>query len=204
MLNNELQNFPNSRCALSLLGYCYYHSQDFQNASQAYAQLTMACPEVDEYKIYHVQSLMKAGLYEDASQVCTTIENPEFTERVMLLQAAVSYEQDEVQLARSILDQCSPDAEERQVFEGALLWKEKRFPDAMKQFTDAMNTSGYQPDLAYNIALCYYSQKQYGPAMKHVAEIIERGVRDPPELSVGACAESSGGLQARSVGNTGV
>merc|ERR1712232_1548727 len=155
-------------------------------------------------KINHVQSLMKAGMYEEAGQTCTTIENPDLTERVMLLQAAISYEQDEVQLARSILDQCSPEAEERQVFEGALLWKEKRFPDAMKQFTDAMNTAGYQPDLAYNIGLCYYSMGQYGPTLKHVAEIIERGVRDHPELSVGALSEGAGGLAARSVGNTGV
>merc|ERR1719299_327114 len=146
---------------------------------------------------------MKAGLHEEASQVCTTIENPEYTERVMLLQAAISYEQDEVQLARSILDQCSPEAEERQVFEGALLWKEKRHTDAMKQFSDAMNTAGYQPDMAYNIALCYYSMKQYGPALKHIAEIIERGVRDHPELSVGALAEGGVDLQVRSVGNSG-
>lgn len=203
ILNNELQNFPTSRSALSLLGYCYYHQQDFQSAAQAYAQLVQACPDVEEYKINQVQSLMKASLHDEASQVCTTIENPEFTERVMLLQAAISYEQDEVQLARSILDQCSPDAEERQVFEGALLWKEKRHTEAMKQFTDAMNTAGYQSDLAYNIALCYYSMKQYGPALKHIAEIIERGVRDHPELSVGALADGAGGLQARSVGNTG-
>jgi tetratricopeptide repeat protein 30 len=74
----------------------------------------------------------------------------------------------------------------------------------MKQFTDAMNTTGYQPDLAYNVALCYYSMQQYGPALKHIAEIIERGVRDHPELSVGGLSEGVGGLQARSVGNTGV
>jgi len=121
-----------------------------------------------------------------------------------LLQAAISYEQDEVQLARSYLDQCNPDAEERQVFEGALLWKEKKYTEAMKQFSDAMNTAGYQPDLAYNIALCYYSRKEYGPSLKYIAEIIERGVRDHPELSVGALVEGGGGLQARSVGNTGV
>merc|ERR1719410_3025111 len=147
---------------------------------------------------------MKAGNYDEALQVCTMVENAEFSERVMLLQAAISYEQDEVQLARSYLDQCSPQAEERQVFEGALLWKEKRYADAMSKFAEAMNTAGYQPDLAYNVALCYYSQKQYGPALKHIAEIIERGVRDHPELSVGALVEDGGGLQARSVGNTGV
>eukprot|EP00929_Paragymnodinium_shiwhaense_P065772 TRINITY_DN3294_c0_g2_i1.p1 TRINITY_DN3294_c0_g2~~TRINITY_DN3294_c0_g2_i1.p1 ORF type:complete len:648 (-),score=171.01 TRINITY_DN3294_c0_g2_i1:180-2123(-) len=204
ILNNELQNFPTSRCALSLLGYCYYHMQDFGMAAQSYGQLSQAVPDVDEYKIYHVQSLMKAGMYDEAAAVCATIENPDFSERVMLLQAAISYEQDEVQMARSILDQCSPDAEERQVFEGALLWKEKRYTEAMKHFSDAMNTVGYQPDLAYNIGLCYYSMTQFSPALKHIAEIIERGVRDHPELSVGALAEGAGGLQARSVGNTGV
>lgn len=204
ILGNELQNFPTSRCALSLLGYCYYHMQDFANAASSYSQLTEACPDVDEYKIFHVQILMKAGAYDDASQVCSTIENTEYSERVMLLQAAISYEQDELQLARSILDQCSPQDEERQVFEGALLWKEKRFAEAMKFFTDAMNTAGYQADLAYNIGLCYYSMTQYGPALKHIAEIIERGVRDHPELSVGALSEGVGGLAARSVGNTGV
>jgi len=204
ILSNELNNFPTSRCALSLLGYCYYHMQDFANASNIYGQLTQACPDIDEYKVYHVQSLMKAGMYEEASQVCTTVENSEYTERVMLLQAAISYEQDEVQLARSILDQCSPEAEERQVFEGALFWKEKRHAEAMKMFGDAMNSLGYKADLAYNVALCYYSQKQYGPALKHIAEIIERGVRDHPELSVGALSEGVGGLQARSVGNTAV
>jgi len=200
-LNNELQNFPESRAALSLLGYSYYHMQDFPNAVETYQNLVQFHPDFDEYKVYYVQSLMKAGNYEEASHVCATIENPDLTERVMRLQVAISYEQDEVQLARSILDQCSLEAEE-QVFEGALLWKEKKHADAMRLFSDAMNTGGYQPDLAYNVALCYYSVEQYGPALKHIAEIIERGVRDHPELSVGAMGEGAGGLQARSVGNT--
>mmetsp|Transcript_1766 Transcript_1766/g.3945 ORF Transcript_1766/g.3945 Transcript_1766/m.3945 type:complete len:648 (-) Transcript_1766:178-2121(-) len=204
ILNNELTNFPTSRCALSLLGYCYYHMQDFQSAASIYGQLTQACPESDEYKVYHIQALLKSGQYEEASQVSTSVENPEFTERVMLLQAAIAYEQDEVQAARSILDQCNPLAEEKQVFEGALYWKEHRYPEAMKMFNEAIQTIGYQADLAYNIALCNYSMKQFGPALKHVAEIIERGVRDHPELSVGAMSEGNGGLAARSVGNTAV
>ena len=202
ILNQQLQFFPESRCALSLLGYCYYHMQDFASAADAYGQLVQVVPDVDEYKIYHVQSLIKAGLYEEASQACTAVESPEYTERVLMLQATISYEQEETQLARSILDQCHPDSEERQVFEGALLWKEKRYTEAMKLFNDATTTTGYQASLAYNIALCYYSSKQYGPALKHIAEIIERGVRDHPELSVGALSE--GDLKARSVGNTSV
>eukprot|EP00439_Symbiodinium_sp_Y106_P053851 s3444_g7.t1 len=209
ILNQQLQFFPESRCALSLLGYCYYHMQDFASAADIYGQLVQVVPEIDEYKIYHVQSLIKAGLYEEASQACTSVESPEYTERVLMLQATISYEQEETQLARSILDQCHPDSEERdccwtfayhperQIFEGALLWKEKRYAEAMKLFNDAITSTGYQASLAYNIALCYYSSKQYGPALKHIAEIIERGVRDHPELSVGALSE--GDLKARSL-----
>ena len=40
---------------------------------------------------------------------------------------------------------------------------------------------------------------RYGPALKHIAEIIERGVREHPELSVGSQTE---GVDVRSVGNS--
>ncbi len=80
-----------------------------------------------------------------------------------------------------------------------LLYKEGDHEGARKLFTTAINAMGYQPELAYNIALCYYQVKQYGPALKHIAEIIERGVREHPELSVGAAADGAG---VRSVGNS--
>ena len=35
-------------------------------------------------------------------------------------------------------------------------------------------------DLSYNIALCFYTLKQYAPALKHIADIIERGIREHP------------------------
>lgn len=62
-----------------------------------------------------------------------------------------------------------------------------------------MQVLGYQPDLSYNIALCFYSLKNYSQALKHIAEIIERGIREHPELSVGMTTE---GIEVRSVGNT--
>ncbi len=80
-----------------------------------------------------------------------------------------------------------------------LLYKEGDHEGARKLFTTALDALGYQPELAYNIALCYYQVKQYGPALKHIAEIIERGVREHPELSVGAAADGAG---VRSVGNS--
>jgi tetratricopeptide repeat protein 30 len=39
VLNLELQSFPRSRAALSLLAYCYYHMNDFVRAVSTYEQL---------------------------------------------------------------------------------------------------------------------------------------------------------------------
>ena len=58
------------------------------------------------------------------------------------------------------------------------------------------NLNPDQAEIAYAIGLCYYQQKQFGPALKHIAEIIERGVREHPELSVGSQTE---GIEVRSV-----
>ena len=44
----------------------------------------------------------------------------------------------------------------------------------------AMQVLGYKADLSYNIALCHYMLKQYAPALKHIADIIERGIREHP------------------------
>jgi len=40
---------------------------------------------------------------------------------------------------------------------------------------------------------------QFGPALKYITEIIDRGVQEHPELSVGSNAD---GIEVRSVGNS--
>ena len=47
--------------------------------------------------------------------------------------------------------------------------------------------------------LYYFRVKDFAPALKHIADIIERGIREHPELSVGMQTE---GIEVRSVGNT--
>ena len=83
----ELQNFPRSRAALSLLGYCYYHMSDFQRAMQTYEQLVKICPDVEEYKIYYSQSLFKAGMYPEATRSAVKVNSPQHTQRITMLQA---------------------------------------------------------------------------------------------------------------------
>lgn len=43
-----------------------------------------------------------------------------------------------------------------------------------------------QPELLYASAACSFRAKSLGPAMQLVAEIVERGAREHPQLGVGA------------------
>jgi len=128
ILEYELQNFPRSRAALSLLGYCHYHNNDYQRAANAYEKLSKICPTMDEYKIYHAQSLFKAGAYAASDRAITnskllvtnnnnnnnnntTMTNSHaqktaFRRRVSLLRANVQYERNELAACRNTLESC--------------------------------------------------------------------------------------------------
>lgn len=199
LLSVELQNFPRSRAALSLLGYSYYMLQDFPSAIRMYEQLTKICPQVTEYKIYLAQCLYKNGQYPEATRASYQIEDPQFAMRVALLQASIKYEQEDLRGCLALVDQCAPDDPDTVVQHGCVAFKEGDFEKAREFFSEAMNTTGYQADLAYNIALCYYKLEQHSAALKHLGEIIERGVREHPELGVGSRAD---GVDGRSVGNS--
>ncbi len=69
VLTQQRYAHPNSRAALSLLGYCYYQMQDFVQASDCYEQLAQNYPNNDDYKLYFALSLYKAFLFEPAMKV---------------------------------------------------------------------------------------------------------------------------------------
>jgi tetratricopeptide repeat protein 30 len=154
----EYQNFPRSRAALSLLAYCFYHINDFQTAAQYYELLLAICPEVDEYRIYYAQSLYKAGQYPEAIRSAVRVDGPQYSQRIKMLQAVVKYEQDELSSSKALLDQCHSDDPDVIVNYAAISYKEGKYDQARTQLTEAINTLGYQPDLALNIALCYFRE----------------------------------------------
>ncbi|XP_029445180.1 tetratricopeptide repeat protein 30A isoform X1 [Rhinatrema bivittatum] len=199
ILSNELQKQSRSRAGLSLLGYCYYQMQDFVNAADCYDQLIQINPEVEEYKLYHAQSLYKACLYPEGMKATFLLDSPAFQSKVLKLQAAIKYGEEDLSGAKSLVEQLPADDPDSEINMGCLLYKEGQYEEACKKFITTMQVVGYKPDLSYNIALCYYSMKQYAPALKHIADIIERGIREHPELSVGMTTE---GIDVRSVGNT--
>lgn len=83
--------------------------------------------------------------------------------------------------------------------QACLLYKDDKFGEACNKYSDAMKITGFSPELAYNIAICNYQMKKYVPALKQIGDIIECGIRDHPELSIGMAGE---GIDVRSVGNS--
>ncbi|KAF4658146.1 Tetratricopeptide repeat protein 30A [Perkinsus chesapeaki] len=127
----------------------------------------------------------------------------------------IHYELGDLASAQSLLKSFDflPDDGEKLILEGAILCRQGKYQEARKKcYIPAMNSnSGFSPGLAYNIAYTYYQEKMYEEALNHVTEIIERGVRDHPELGVGSNSQvvasnptdgASDGV--RSVGNSNI
>nr|BAB70953.1 unnamed protein product [Homo sapiens] len=183
LLGGELQRSPRSRAGLSLLGYCYYRLQEFALAAECYEQLGQLHPELEQYRLYQAQALYKACFYAEATRVAfLLLDNPAYHSRVLHLQAAIKYSEGDLPGSRSLVEQ--------------LPSREGGEESGGENETDGQINLGC---LLYNLALAYYSSRQYASALKHIAEIIERGIRQHPELGVGMTTE---GIDVRSVGNT--
>lgn len=199
LLAAQLDEFPRSRAAISLMAYCYYHMGDYHNASRMYEQLTKICPGVEEYRVYYAQSMYKAGMYQESLKLCSLIDSEQHAGRITKLQASVAYEQEELPQTKAFLEKCHTDDPDVVVLQGCVLYKEGNYEASLAKFQEATNALGFKADLTYNIALCFYRMQQYGPSLKSIAEIIEKGIEEHPELNIGSNTE---GNEARSVGNT--
>ncbi|XP_024936945.1 tetratricopeptide repeat protein 30A isoform X2 [Cephus cinctus] len=200
VLTNLLEGHPDSRPCLALLAHCYFYTQDFVAAAGAYEKLVQLYPEENLYKLYYAQSLHQACMYQEAWTVCSSIIDQHNLEiKVRKLQAAIKYGQEDIVAAKSLVDQCPPEDVDTDVNLGCLLYKEEQYEQALKKFSTALQIVGFRPHLSYNVALCYFKLKEYALSLKHIADIIEQGIREHPELSVGMTTE---GIEVRSVGNT--
>eukprot|EP00878_Enallax_costatus_P023017 GHUV01024462.1.p1 GENE.GHUV01024462.1~~GHUV01024462.1.p1 ORF type:complete len:609 (+),score=194.63 GHUV01024462.1:460-2286(+) len=199
-LQQELQFSPESRAGLSLLAYCQYHSGQFEHAASTYEHLTRLFPDNQHYKLYCAQALHEAGMYVEAARVAVRIDDPALSKDVNTMLAVNAYEQNDLPGCRRQLEKISGSELEVAVNSGCVLCKECDFEGAAAKFKEAVALDVAQsPELQYNLALCSFKSKQYSQALKHVAEIVEKGVREHPELGVGSQLD---GMGARSVGNS--
>lgn len=195
---NSIHEASTTRPGLALLGHCYYQTQDFIEASNCYEMLYDLCPDVAEYKLYYAQSLYQSGLFEEAMKITNNIEADHLKEKVMQLQSAIYFSNEDYSASQSMLLQRQVGTAHTLNDEGCLLYQANLYDDALQRFFSSLQT-GFNPLSAYNAALCHYKKKEYSQALNLIGEIIERGIRNYPELGIGAQAETEGG--ARSVGN---
>jgi tetratricopeptide repeat protein 30 len=157
------------------------------------------CPSEPSYPLLYAQCLLKAGLYPEAAKACLRVDSEQYRTRLVQLQAAIRYEEDDLSGCVAMLENTSPDDPDTAVTHACIKYKQGQYEEAKTAFLEAASVIGSSAQLSYNVALCYYAQKAYAPASKTLQDIIERGVRSHPELSVGSATD---GVEVRSVGNT--
>ncbi|CAF0818713.1 unnamed protein product [Brachionus calyciflorus] len=199
ILNYQLQINQKSRAGLSLLAFCYYSIQDYVNASDCYEQLSNMYPDQEQYKLYYAQSLYKCGLNAEAMKICAQIETPSYQLKVLQLQAAIKYAEDDIKACMNYIERSPTDDVSSEINKACILFKEDKVEEALENFKRAKKIIGSRQDISYNIAVCYYRLKQYDISLKHIADIIEKGITEHPELSVGMQTD---GVEVSSVGNT--
>ncbi|GAB4820179.1 hypothetical protein N2152v2_007225 [Parachlorella kessleri] len=136
-------------------------------------------------------------MFAEASRSAASVDG--LAHAVRLLNCAIKYEQDDLAGCRKALEAFSPSDPIATVNLGCVLFKEAQYAEALEQFGEATQMMGYTPELAYALAACHYRLRDFASALKVVAEIIELGVREHPELGIGSQSE---GVEVRSVGNS--
>ncbi|KAI8124632.1 Tetratricopeptide repeat protein 30 like protein [Lucilia cuprina] len=196
----NLGEAANTRAGLSILGYCYYHAQKYEEAATCYEQLCNLAPKIPKYKFYYAQSLYQAGIFVDALKILKQIsDNEELKEQCLQLQSAILYSSEDFAGAQSVLNQRSSGTAETLNDEGCLLYQADQFESAVQRFNTALQVGGFNPLIAYNLALSHFRKKEKTQALDFTTEIVERGIRNHPELGIGAQIDTDG--SARSVGN---
>uniref|UniRef100_A0A915MH18 Tetratricopeptide repeat protein 30 n=1 Tax=Meloidogyne javanica TaxID=6303 RepID=A0A915MH18_MELJA len=108
VLQYEVQRNPESRAALSLLGYCYYYIQDYIMAAECYEKLSELYPQHTDYRLYHAQALYNAYMFPEAVSVLAL--------KVVKLDAAIKYREEDLQNARILVEQFDSDDPDIEVF----------------------------------------------------------------------------------------
>ncbi|KAH8352324.1 tetratricopeptide repeat protein 30 homolog [Drosophila takahashii] len=192
----------NTRAGLSTLGHCYYHAQKYEEAATCYEQLCQLAPKEAKYRFYYAQSLYQAGIFAEALRVLKQIgdHEDELREHCLQLQSAILYSSEDFAGAQSLLNQRAGGTADTLNDEGCLLFQADQHEAAVQRFQAALQVGGFNPLVAYNVALAHFQRKQRAQALDYTSEIVERGMRNHPELGIGAQVDIPDG-GARSVGN---
>ena len=186
----ELQFCPKGKVS-SMLGYCYYMKGNFAQAARVYEELSYYYPDNDEYKFYTAQFYFKQGDYDSALRICNNISSQEYLGRLQTLIGYIKYETNDLIPALRVAQTMESQDASFIVLEAAIYLKQNRVEDALALFEKARAMYGNSCEIIYNVALAHFKNKEYDKCMHYIAEIIEKGTREHPELCVGLRGENS-------------
>lgn len=190
VLTYELQFCPKGKVS-SMLGYCYYMKGNFAQAARVYEELSYYYPDNDEYKFYTAQFYFKQGDYDSALRICNNISSQEYLGRLQTLIGYIKYETNDLIPALRVAQTMESQDASFIVLEAAIYLKQNRVEDALALFEKARAMYGNSCEIIYNVALAHFKNKEYDKCMHYIAEIIEKGTREHPELCVGLRGENS-------------
>lgn len=145
-----------------------------------------------DYRHHLAQSLFKAGRMEEALEVCEKIKgakmSTEMETQVTELKAAILYEKNEFQLAistiKTLKDKEGVNQLQNIINEGCVYFKMEQHEKAISMFKDAAKMCGFNAELFYNIALCYYEMGIFSEAYFYLDTIIRRAYELYPKLKL--------------------
>ena len=156
----------------------------------SYENLAVQYPSIKNYRLSFLQALYKSGKIDEAERQCfasrmmakDTAEA--FANQLYLLHAIIKYDKNDLPGAQNIITEyCNPADQDVKVLEAAIVFKQGRYEEAREMLINTITTSGYQPHIAYNIALCHYMLKQYVMALKSIDDIQDKANREYQGLS---------------------
>ncbi|XP_055389914.1 tetratricopeptide repeat protein 30 homolog [Condylostylus longicornis] len=183
---SNFKDIQTSRAGLSILAHSYYNLQKFIDAANCYEILCDLAPKEEKYKFYYAQSLYQAGIFEESLKILKQITSDELKQQVLQLQSTIQYSEEEYSMCQATLGQRPQDSSDTANDEGCLLYQAEIYDGALKKFHSALQMGGFNPLIAYNIALCHYRMKQKAQSMNYISDIMERAIRNYPELGIGS------------------
>lgn len=127
---------------------------------------------MSNYRFQYAQSLYQAGIFPEALKILKQIGDVvELREQCLQLQCAILYSSEDYAGAQSILNQRTVDTADTLNDEGCLLYQAERYEGAVERFSNALQMGGYNPLVAYNLALSHYRNgKERSQAMECISK----------------------------------
>lgn len=126
------------------------------------------------FRFYYAQSLYQAGIFVDALKILKQIgDNVELKEQCLQLQSAILYSSEDFAGAQSVLNQRAGGTAETLNDEGCLLYQADQFENAVQRFGMALQVGGFNPLIAYNLALSHFRKKEKTQAIDYTGKYIK-------------------------------